>query len=267
MYKRQDIRYIEPLSIDIDEVQLNKARQDNLNRELKAGKSSVITIKKVQRDVTGKIDWKKQSHSLEIARVGLEEKAKVKMYWDKKALYVNFEIRDNSPWKNRANDMKLLFKGGDAVDVSIRPSMNIEDKNAINGDVRFIGGIFNDRNVVLEMREKAANCLTSDKHIYSSPVSTFVFESVRESKKVDIEAQILNNKVNVMMTIPWSEIGLTPREGLKFRGDLGIILSNTEASVNVARIYWSNKNTNLVNDIPHEAKLEPSSWGEMMLEN
>ncbi|WP_148480447.1 hypothetical protein [Parabacteroides johnsonii] len=263
----EDIRYIEPLSIDIDEVQLNKARQDNLNRELKAGKSSVITIKKVQRDVTGKIDWKKQSHSLEIARVGLEEKAKVKMYWDKKALYVNFEIRDNSPWKNRANDMKLLFKGGDAVDVSIRPSMNIEDKNAINGDVRFIGGIFNDRNVVLEMREKAANCLTSDKHIYSSPVSTFVFESVRESKKVDIEAQILNNKVNVMMTIPWSEIGLTPREGLKFRGDLGIILSNTEASVNVARIYWSNKNTNLVNDIPHEAKLEPSSWGEMMLEN
>ena len=50
-----------------------------------------------------------------------------------------------------------------------------------------------------------------------------------------------------------------------FKGDLGVILSNVEGNANVARVYWNNKNTNLIKDIPFEAKLEPSAWGEIKL--
>lgn len=36
--------------------------------------------------------------------------------------------------------------------------------------------------------------------------------------------------------------------------------------MNVARVYWANQNTGLVNDIPNEAKLNPTSLGELILE-
>jgi len=261
----ENIRYIQPTTIDINTQQLAMAKQDNQNRKMVSNKSTTWTVHSAKRDADGNIDWGKSSHSVEIARIGLDEKTDASMCWDKDALYANFNIKDRSPWKNGANDPKLLFKGGDAVDIAIRPSINIENDNAMDGDVRFVGGSFKGSNVVLEMREKASGRPASEKHTYSSPVSTFVFESVTMTKKVKINVQVTNDGANITMTIPWSEIGLAPKEGLRFRGDLGIILSNTEANVNIARIYWSNKNTNLVNDIPHEAKLEPGKWGEIIL--
>lgn len=52
------------------------------------------------------------------------------------------------------NDFKTLFKGGDAVDVCIRPSVDENDNNATEGDVRFVCGSFEGENIVVEMREK-----------------------------------------------------------------------------------------------------------------
>lgn len=77
--------------------------------------------------------------------------------------------------------------------------------------------------------------------------------------------QTFSDKVEVILTIPWKETGINPQSGIMFKGDLGVILSNVEGNANVARVYWNNKNTNLIKDIPFEAKLEPSAWGEIKL--
>ena len=45
------------------------------------------------------------------------------------------------------------------------------------------------------------------------------------------------------------------------RGDLGFISSDEAGTINSARTYWANKDTNLVNDLPQEAWLYPATWG------
>ena len=261
----EGIRYIDPTEIVVNERLLNESKSLELAKKEKDLSSSILNAHYVSRDMKGNIDWVKVSKSMTINREGLNEYADVQLCWDEKDFFVRFVIQDHSPWKNKINDWRNLFKGGDAVDVSIRPSVEGNDNNPIDGDVRFVCGLFNGENIVLEMREKASGHPDSEKHIYSSPVSTFVFESVKQTKDVRANVYTYSNKVEVILAIPWSKVSITPQDGTVFKGDLGIILSNMEGNANVARIYWFNKNTNLIKDIPHEAKLEPASWGWIRL--
>lgn len=53
---------------------------------------------------------------------------------------------------------------------------------------------------------------------------------------------------------------------MKLRGDLGFISSDAAGAIDVARTYWTNKDTNLVNDLPQEAWLFPATWGRINFE-
>lgn len=261
----EGIHYIDSTEIVVNERLLNESKSLELAKREKKILSSILKAHYISRDMKGNIDWTKIPKSMTINREGLNEYADVQLCWDEKDFLVRFVIQDHSPWMNKINDWRNLFKGGDAVDVCIRPSAENNDNSPIDGDVRFVCGLFNGENVVLEMREKASGHPDSEKHIYSSPVSTFVFESVKQTKKVQANVHTSPNKVEVLLTIPWSETGISPHDGTIFKGDLGIILSNSEGTANAARIYWYNKNTNLIKDIAYEAKLEPASWGKIKL--
>lgn len=263
----ENIHYIEPIMINVTNQLLHEAKWQELKEGEKHVSSSTLVANHALRSKDGRIDWANIPQSVTMSREGLDEYADVKLCWDKNDFHVRFVIQDSSPWRNEINDFKNLFKGGDAVDVCIRPSAHRNDNNAVEGDVRFVCGPFNGANIVVEMREKASGHPDSEKHIYSSPVSTFVFESVIKTQNVQADIQTYSNKTEVTLAIPWTEIGINPQDGVTFKGDFGVILSNREGNSNVARIYWNNKNTNLIKDIPHEAKLEPSAWGEIRLVN
>jgi hypothetical protein len=53
---------------------------------------------------------------------------------------------------------------------------------------------------------------------------------------------------------------------MALRGDVGFISSDADGKINVARTYWANKDTNLVNDLPQEAWLFPHTWGTFRFE-
>ena len=261
----ENIHYIEPVTINVSNQLLNEARALELKNRKKQSSSSILQVNRILLDEDENIDWANIAKSMTISREGLDEYADVKLCWDEDNFYVRFDIQDHSPWKNRMNDFKTLFKGGDAVDVCIRPSVDENDNNATEGDVRFVCGSFEGENIVVEMREKKSGHSNSEKHTYSSPIATIVFESVVKTQKVRTNVQTFSDKVEVILTIPWKETGINPQSGIMFKGDLGVILSNVEGNANVARVYWNNKNTNLIKDIPFEAKLEPSAWGEIKL--
>ena len=64
--------------------------------------------------------------------------------------------------------------------------------------------------------------------------------------------------------VPWSELGMSaPASGAKLSGDVGFILSDPDGMINVARVYRANKSTNLVNDQPGEAKINPQGFCEV----
>ena len=50
------------------------------------------------------------------------------------------------------------------------------------------------------------------------------------------------------------------------RADVGALFADSGGTTTVARHYWSNQATNLVNDVPGEADLTPNLWGTWTLE-
>ena len=259
----ENIHYIQPTTINVSDKLLDEAKALEQKNSEKQSSSSVWLVKRALRDEAGNIDWNIKPTT--ISREGLDERADVKLCWDEDNFYVRFDIQDHSPWKNQTNDFKNLFKGGDAADVCIRPSADEDDNHATEGDVRFVCGSFKGENIVVEMREKKSGHSNSEKHTYSSPIATILFESVVKTSNVKVNVRTSADKAEVTLAIPWKETGINPQNGTVFKGDLGIILSNTDGNANVARIYWNNKNTNLVKDIPLEAKLEPAAWGKIRL--
>ncbi|MBA3938973.1 MAG: hypothetical protein H0X38_16125, partial [Planctomycetes bacterium] len=70
----------------------------------------------------------------------------------------------------------------------------------------------------------------------------------------------------VEASIPWEKLGIVPRPGLTIAGDAGVLAADPGGTTTVARRYWSNQATNLVNDVPGEAELTPARWGTFILE-
>jgi len=66
--------------------------------------------------------------------------------------------------------------------------------------------------------------------------------------------------------VPLANLGIQPTAGLKLRGDLGFISSDDKGLINIARTYWANSATGLVNDEPQEAWIYPATWGDFILE-
>ena len=50
-------------------------------------------------------------------------------------------------------------------------------------------------------------------------------------------------------------LGLMPKPGLSLRGDLGVLRG--DGIETAARVYWHNKTTTFVSDIPGEVELNP----------
>ncbi len=249
-------------TVTLDDATLAKAEADNAVRAAKAAAPMEAVVGKAVLGKNGGIaNWGKATAAI-VERKGLA-RGVVRFAWDATNLYARFDIPDTTPWKNAANDRHLLFKGGDCVDVQLSATSNTAAQ-AVAGDVRFVAAPYQGKASVLEMREKcAANKVP---HAYSSPVATYVFEKAELNDKIKVELTDRNGNSTAMLTIPWTEVGITPKSGLAIRGDFGFILSDAAGKVNAARVYWSNQQTGLVNDIPHEAKLAPSKWGTLVLE-
>lgn len=254
------IRRFTAPSVVIDSRLLVQADRDNAERALAAAKPrKPYTIVPVKIPV----DWKRIK-GIPIRREGQSSSAEFKAAYDKENLHVAFHVADPSPWRNGGKDFRLLFKSGDCVDIQLSPSGNRSQKPR-QGDLRLVMAPFGGKNAVLLMRPVMKNAPESEKYLYSSPVSTFVFDQVKLLPEIQPLVKIRGNGYTVTAKIPWKELGITASPGMKLSGDAGFILSDSAGTVNTARVYWSNRNTNLVNDIPHEAMLSPSAWGEFIL--
>ena len=63
--------------------------------------------------------------------------------------------------------------------------------------------------------------------------------------------------------MPLSVLGLKVQAGQRLRGDVGLLRGNGFQTMQ--RVYWSNKATAIVADVPSEAMLTPQLWGTMLI--
>ena len=61
------------------------------------------------------------------------------------------------------------------------------------------------------------------------------------------------------IAVPLSVLGLEPKPGIRIKGDIGILRGNGKQTTQ--RVYWTNKATAIVSDVPSEAELTPKLWG------
>ena len=258
------IRRFSAAKINVSQATLVKADQDNTQRALAAAKpKEPFVIAPVQKDAKGQVDWK-QTKALRIENEGQPVTAEFRAAYDADALYVSYTVHDPTPWKNSGNEFRLLFKTGDCVDIQLSPSGNKTDK-AVAGDLRVIMANFQGQPVAVLMKPIAPGAPAGEKHNFTSPVMTVTFDQVKLLTDVTPTVAVRGNSYTVTAALPWAIFGVQPQPELKLRGDVGFILSDPAGTHNTARVYWSNKHTNLVNDQPGEAVINPQGFGEFVL--
>ncbi len=67
----------------------------------------------------------------------------------------------------------------------------------------------------------------------------------------------------VEASIPLSDLGLKPSDGLTLRGDVGVTYGDQAGQRTRLRSYWSNQQTGIVDDAVAELMMQPRNWGEL----
>lgn len=199
---------------------------------------------------------------LEILENPQQRFARVQARYDEQNLYLGYRVfagRDRM--RNIGQDLNLLFKSGDCVDLMLGPASS---KNG-EGNLRLLFSQANAKAVVMQYQPVAPGAPATEQVTFSS-WRKINFDRVIQVNDVPFAVSGINGGYFVEAQIPWSRLGIHPVSGLRLKGDVGVLFADNGGTTTVSRQYWSNKATGLVNDVPGEAELTPNLWGEFTLE-
>ncbi len=263
----ESIRRFDAGAIALSSEQLAAADRDNLARADREAPPKVYTVQRVDAPPTinGNVnDWE-GIPALAIDRIGYPPKGTARMAYDETNLYVCYSIQDDSPWLNEGKDFTRLFKTGDAVDLQLCTdgalTENTKRRDPGVSDVRVVLSQLAGKPVAVLMKPVDPTADATRSLDYTSPVAPKHFDRVEILTNAAVSVAKIDRGYVVEASLPLSALGLKPVKGLQVRGDFGFIASDASGTINVARTYWTNKDTNLVNDLPQEAWLFPATWG------
>jgi hypothetical protein len=197
--------------------------------------------------------------------------AQAALAYDDEHLYVAAWSTVSGPMKNGAREPALLFKGGAAVDVTLAldPKADPKRTTAGPGDVRLL---------LSQVRGEPKAVLYRPVAPGTPPEKGWRFQSPVGEVRMDLVTALPNAQVAVSETrtptglrwsleaaIPWADLGYpAPRIGSRLRGDVGVLQADQNGVSTVGRLYWAGKSQTVICDIPSEARLLPSLWGELL---
>ena len=274
----QQIKRLPAISVNVTEEDLRKSNlfrvKAETERQLTKGntilKAAIITE---PIHVDGQLaDWGKSSW-VDIDKRGVKAyfNSKTKPYDVTAAvavsgdhLYAAYRTGDPTLLRNSGEMALAPFKTGGALDLMIGtdPASAPSRKQAVSGDLRLIVTIVNGRTKALLYRAVAAGAHIAAKVPFSSPWRTITFDKVDDVSKDVTLAAGANGEFEI--GVPLSVLGLKPAYGQSIKGDIGILRGN--GSQTLSRVYWNNKATAIVSDVPSEAELTPNLWGTWKFE-
>ncbi|YCM42796.1 hypothetical protein V2O64_15925 [Verrucomicrobiaceae bacterium 227] len=170
-------------------------------------------------------------------------------------------------WKT--GDPKLLtnsgeianapFKTGGALDLMLgtNPAAKADRSQPVAGDLRLLITVVDGKTKAMLYRPVVPGTPDNQKVAFSAPWHSITIDSVTD---VSEQVQLLNDGTgNYQVSVPLSVLGLKPKNGMRIKGDLGILRGSGTRTTQ--RVYWSNKATAIVSDVPSEAMLTPGVWG------
>lgn len=180
--------------------------------------------------------------------------------YDEEHLHVGWQVTDETPWVNGAEEAQYMYARGDTVDLQIHgPKLNGKETYQ-----RVSIGNLNGSPTAVLYREKSA---TKKPMSFSSGVITdFPVDYVSVEPAVQIQTKIRDQAYWVQAAIPWKVLGISPTPGADYAVDFGVTHGDKNGTDTVLRTHWNNTNTGLVNDEVFELKLEPRNWGTLRVE-
>lgn len=253
--------------------QLAAADRENQARAAREAPPKVYAVQRFEQPpkIDGRDgDWEGVP-ALPLERVGAPFKGTARMAADDKRLYLFYAVEDDTPWLNEGKDFTRLFKTGDGVDVQLCADAQEavtagKRRNPGPADVRVVIAQLGGKPVAVLMRAVDPAADKARAVEYTSPVAPKRFDRVEVLGEAEVRVSKGERGYTVEASLPLEALGLKPAKGLKLRGDFGFISSDRSGTINVARTYWANKETNLVSDLPQEAWFSPAAWGEIVFQ-
>ena len=172
-------------------------------------------------------------------------------------LFAAFRTNDPNLLRNSGAVVNAPFKTGGALDLMIgtNPTANPKREAPVEGDLRLLVYQVNKQTKALLYRAVVPGTVNPVQ--FASPDRSIMIDTVTDvSSRVELNA----DSGTYTFSIPLQTLGLNPKAGETIKADIGILRGN--GSQTMQRVYWNNKATGIVSDVPSEAELTPTLWGE-----
>ncbi|MBN2452619.1 MAG: hypothetical protein JXR77_19705 [Lentisphaeria bacterium] len=191
--------------------------------------------------------------------------------YDGENLFVFVEATDDrAPFRNAATEDGFLemFKTGDVIDVMLGtdPAAPAARTEAARGDIRLSFAPLDGEPVAVLYDYVIPGTPEAERLAFSSPWRTVYVDRVRVLRDARVAVRREGATVRLEAAVPLASLHLDPRPGLTLRGDVGRVLSDQTGTRAAGRVYWSNRATNILSDVPSEVMLQPRLWGTLMFE-
>jgi len=186
--------------------------------------------------------------------------------YDDKYLYLAYRVADDTPFVNHGADPQLLFKTGDLVDVILSTQANADPKRPVGkGDTRILFAPFLGQSIAVVM-QKVANGGPAAPMMYTSSQLPETLERVVMLKEAKIAVRTTPDGYMLEAAVPLATIGFAPQPGQTYPFDFGILYGDTGGQMTMLRAYWANQDTQINNDTPTEARIQPDNLGTAVVE-
>ncbi len=183
--------------------------------------------------------------------------------YDNEKLYLLFKGKDDkATFENKGENLYELFKTGDVLDLMLqtKPGLNPNRTEAGLGDIRLSFAMFKGKPVCVLYDFKIEG-FTGERVPFSSPWRTLWCDKVVELTSAEIMVKRGLGEYTLEAAVPLKDIHFSPSKIKETRGDVGRVLSDQTGSAVSSRVYWSNKYTAIMSDLPSEASISPNLWG------
>jgi hypothetical protein len=266
----ETIRRVQPINLTVTARDLDRAReyfmQAEAARQAAQGRGVLnVPLRATPPVVDGKVDDWAEAEWVDIDKRGTAAyfNSDAKPYNVTAAvaisggkLYACWRTGDKDLLRNSGDVPNALFKTGGALDLMLGadPAADAKRTTPVAGDLRLL--VTQVKGATRALLYRAVASEGKQPVPFSSPSRTVTFDRVDDvSAQVQLASSEGNYEVSVLLAI----LGLKPEPGQKLKGDIGILRGDETSTTQ--RVYWNNKATAIVADVPSEAELCPHLWG------
>lgn len=262
-------RFHGDFTVTVGEAEAAEKQKTAAEKKVEALKPVRITEAPAAVKLDGKVDEWDWTTATIIGNAEGQPRAEMVLSADKENLYVIAKVTKGAPFANTGQDFTQLFLSGDAVDLQFAtdPAAPLGRSEPTMGDSRLIFSKFGGKPVAVIYRAEVPG--TQKPVSFSSPTRSVEFDEVSLLKNTKVFISDTADGYLLEAAVPLKDLGWIPAPGIPgvwpgrvLAGDLGFIVADATGR-RVARIYRFNADTQLTADIPTEAALTPSQWGEL----